>query len=106
MQLVERHIKTDASFLEVCRLSKNLYNQVLYYWRQSIFKNIQYFTEYELTGLFAEFKQEDYCRLPAQTSQQIIKLLFKNVKSWQKSRKEYDKNPLDNDDCRSMLIDQ
>lgn len=93
MQLVERHIKTDASFLEVCRLSKNLYNQVLYYWRQSIFKNIQYFTEYELTGLFAEFKQEDYCRLPAQTSQQIIKLLFKNVKSWQKSRKEYDKNP-------------
>lgn len=93
MQLVEKHIIKDASFLEVCKLSKNLYNQALYYWRQSIFKNIEYFTEFELTGLFAEFKQEDYCKLPAQTSQQVIKLLFKNIKSWHQSRKEYEKNP-------------
>ncbi len=93
MQLVEQHIIKDASFLEVCRKAKNLYNQSLYYWRQSIFGNIQYFTEFELTTLFAEFNEENYRGLPAQTSQQVIKTLFKNIKSWQKARKEYSKNP-------------
>lgn len=93
MQLVESHIIKDTSFIEVCIKAKNLYNQSLYYWRQSIFGNIKYFTEFELTTLFAEFNEENYRALPAQTSQQIIKTLFKNVKSWQKSRKEYAKNP-------------
>lgn len=93
MQLVEQHIVKDTSFIEVCIKAKNLYNQALYYWRQSMFGRIQYFSEFELTTLFAEFNEEDYRALPAQTSQQIIKTLFKNVKSWQKSRKEYAKNP-------------
>ena len=93
MQLVEQHISHDNTLIEMCRLCKNLYNQSLYYWRQSIFGKIQYFNEYELTGLFAEFKEESYVSLPAQTAQQVIKLLFKNVKSWQASRKEYEKTP-------------
>ena len=93
MQLVERHIVNDNEYYNLCVKAKNLYNQALYYWRQSIFGNIQYFSEYELTGLFAEYKEENYVALPAQTSQQIIKLLFKNIKSWQKARKEYEKNP-------------
>lgn len=93
MQLVERHIVTGKAYFDICSKAKNLYNQALYYWRQTVFGNIQYFSEYELTGLFAEFKEECYIRLPAQTSQQIIKLLFKNIKSWQKARKEYEKNP-------------
>lgn len=93
MQLTERHIMKDTSYLEVCVKAKNLYNQSLYYWRQSIFKNIQYFNEHELTGLFAEYNEPTYKALPAQTSQQIIKLLFKNIKSWQKARKAYEKNP-------------
>lgn len=87
MQLVEQHIIKDPAFLEVCIKAKNLYNQALYYWRQSVFDNIQYFTEYELTTIFAEYNEENYRALPAQTSQQIIKNLFKNVKSWQKARK-------------------
>lgn len=93
MKLVERHIIKEAQYEELCIKSKNLYNQALYYWRQSLFGNIQYFTEYDLTKLFTEFDEENYRALPAQTSQQIIKLLFKNIKSWYKSRKEYDKNP-------------
>jgi len=93
MQLVERHIIKDDRFMDVCVKAKTLYNQALYYYRQSLFGNIQYFNEYELTGLFAEYKEENYISLPAQTSQQIIKLMFKNVKSWQKSRKEFNKNP-------------
>lgn len=94
MKLVERHIiKKENCYYDICAKAKCLYNISLYYWRQSIFGSIQYFTEYELSGLFAEFNQEDYRNLPAQTSQQIIKNLFKNIKSWQKSRREYEKNP-------------
>jgi putative transposase len=93
MQLVERHIIKDERFMGICVKAKNLYNQSLYYYRQSLFGKIQYFKEYELTGLFAEYGEENYTSLPAQTSQQIIKLMFKNIKSWQRARKEYEKNP-------------
>ena len=79
--------------MDICIKAKNLYNQSLYYYRQSLFGKIQYFKEYELTGLFAEYKEENYVNLPAQTSQQIIKLMFKNIKSWQIARKDYEKNP-------------
>lgn len=91
MQLVEQHIIKDNSYIELCVKAKNLYNQSLYYWRQSIFGKIQYFQEFELTTLFAEFNEENYKVLPAQTSQQVIKLLFKNIKSWQRARKEYER---------------
>jgi putative transposase len=93
MQLVEIHIKDDKQIEAMCIKAKSLYNQSLYYWRQSIFGNIQYFNEYELTGLFALHNEQSYKDLPAQTSQQVIKLLFKNIKSWQQARKEYAKNP-------------
>jgi putative transposase len=83
MQLVERHIiKGSKSLEEVCTLSKNLYNQSLYYLRQSLFGNIQRFTENELVGLLAQYNDADYRALPAQTSQQIVKVLFKNWKSY------------------------
>lgn len=79
--------------MDICMKAKNLYNQSLYYYRQSLFGKIKYFNEYELMQLFAEYKEESYTDLPAQTSQQIIKLMFKNIKSWQIARKEYNKNP-------------
>ncbi len=93
MQKVEQHIIRDDRFKEWCIKAKNLYNQSLYYWRQSIFGNIQYFSENELVGLFAEYDEENFRALPANTSQKIIKALFQNIKSWQKARKEYNKNP-------------
>ena len=93
MQLVERHILDITNYSEMIIKAKELYNQSLYYWRQSIFKNIQYFTEYELINLFTEFNEPTYRALPIQSSQQIIKSLFNNVNSWQKSRQEYLKNP-------------
>jgi len=94
MQLVERHIIVNDPELEaICGKAKRLYNQALYYLRQATFGKIEKFKEYELSGLFAEFKEENYKSLPAQTSQQVIKLLFKNYKSWYKARKEWQKNP-------------
>lgn len=93
MQKVEQHIIKDDRFKDWCIKAKNLYNQMLYYWRQSIFGNIQYFSEFELVGLMQEYNEENFRALPANTSQQIIKVLFKNIKGWQKARKEYAKNP-------------
>lgn len=91
MQLIEQHIIHSDEWRNWCVKAKELYNQTLYYWRQSVFGNIQYFSEYEIVGLFQEYNEPTFRVLPANTSQQIIKNLFKNIKSWQKSRKEYEK---------------
>ena len=93
MQLVEQHIIRSNEWSEWCVKAKELYNQTLYYWRQSIFKNIEYFSEYEILGLFREFDEPTFKVLPSHCGQEIIKNLFKNTKSWQKSIKEYKKNP-------------
>lgn len=93
MQLVETHITNSKEIEAICIKSKLLYNQSLYYLRQSLFGNIEKFSEYELTGLFAEYSEETYKALPAQTAQQIIKLLFKNWKSYWASIKDWKKNP-------------
>jgi putative transposase len=93
MQLTEQHIIKSFEWREWCVKAKNLYNQSLYYWRQSMFKNIEYFSEYELLKLFREYKEENFVQLPSHCGQEILKNLFKNIKSWQKARKEYEKNP-------------
>ena len=93
MQLTEQHIIKTDEWRDLCVKAKELYNQTLYYYRQSLFKKIEYFSEYELSGLFAEYNEITFRALPSNTSQQIIKQIFKNVKSWQKARKEYIKNP-------------
>ncbi len=94
MQQVERHIKIgDSELTELCGKSKRLYNKTLYYLRQSVFGNIEKFSEYELTGLMAEFNQEDYRALPAQCAQQIVKQCFKNWKSYWAAFKEWKKAP-------------
>jgi len=94
MQLVERHIIVgDKALEDICFKAARLYNYCNYYRRQVHFGTLQKFTEYELTGMLAEFKQEDYRALPAQTSQQIIKLLFKNWKAYFAALKQYKKTP-------------
>jgi len=93
MQLVERHVILDERFYDICHKSALLYNFVTFHYRQAIFQKQEYFSEFEMSTLCAEFNQEDYRALPAQTSQQVIKQVFKNFKSWQKAKKEYGKNP-------------
>ena len=83
MQRVERHIiLRDENLDNLCFLSKNLYNYCNYLIRQEFTGAGKMLSEYELTGRLANEKQPDYVALPAQTSQQIIKLLFKNWKSF------------------------
>jgi putative transposase len=93
MQLVEQHITKSKEWENWCIKSKNLYNQTLYYWRQSIFGNIEYFSEYEILKLFRKYNEPSFRALPSHCGQETIKRLFENIKSWQKAKKEYSKNP-------------
>lgn len=92
MNRVERHIIVNKEIDELCFLSKNLYNYANYCIRQSFCKTGKIPNEYELTTKLAKRKQVDYKQLPAQTSQQVIKLLYKNWKSFFKAIKDYKKN--------------
>ena len=61
--------------------------------RQVCFGKVEKFSEYELTGLLAEYKQQDYIILNSVNAQQVVKLLFKNWKSYFVAVKDYEKNP-------------
>ena len=94
MQLTERHIIIQSEPLEqLCFKAARLYNFINYHKRQAFFGKQEDFSEYEISGLCAEFKQDDYKNLPAQTSQQIIKQVFKAWKSYFKALKEFRKYP-------------
>jgi putative transposase len=98
VQLVERHIVLNnkqglKQIDELCFKSKNLYNRANYCLRQSYTKTRKLPSEYELTTKFASRLNVDYKALPAQTSQQIIKLLYKNWKSFFAITKDWNKNP-------------
>ena len=107
MQLVERHIVKNSKEIDsISFLSKNLYNYANYVIRQAFtkhpenipeFKNIinskNFISEYALTTQLAKLDQIDYTSLPSQTNQQIIKLLYKNWRSFFIAIKDYKKNP-------------
>lgn len=74
-----------------CHLSKNLYNEANYIVRQNFFKTGKWvrYNElaYQLKG------SENYRQLPAQTGQQILKIVERNWKSFFRSIKTYKKHP-------------
>ena len=89
LRRVERHVILDDKNVDrLCFLSKNLYNYALYQIRQHFFKTKKRWSEYTLTTQLAKENQVDYRALPAQTSQQIIKVLYKNFKSFFKATKK------------------
>lgn len=93
MNLTERHIVLDNKFEDICRRSGLLYNFITYHYRQAIFGEQEYFSEFEISGLCSEFDQDDFRSLPAAVSQQVIKQVFQNFKSWQRAKKEFKRNP-------------
>jgi len=92
MKRAERHIIFKSKILDnICYLSKDLYNRANYLIRQCYFETDEILDYIEIEDLL---KQEDCYRvLPAQTAQQILKLLNKNWKSFFSSLKEYIKYP-------------
>ena len=94
---VERHVikradKNYNNIKELCHRCKNLYNYCNYILRQSLFREEGLPNEYGLTGLLVRENQDDYRALPAQTSQQVIKLLYKNWKSYFQALRAYQRD--------------
>lgn len=92
MKLVERHIVKDNRFEGICFKSGLLYNHVLYNIRQGIFSG-NYLNEFEFSNKLCSENQFDFRNLPSRVSQQVIKQVFKNIKSWMKLKKDFEKNP-------------
>lgn len=108
MQRVERHIivKINSEWEQIDSLSfkaKNLYNKANYVVRQTFFQTSKEVEEgsrehtkwvryLELDKLAKQEQWEEYQELPAQTSQQTLKLLEKNWKSFFNSVKQYKEN--------------
>jgi putative transposase len=92
MRLVERHIVKDKRFEDICFKSGLLYNYVLYKVRQGIFSE-KYLKEYDLSTKLGRENQFDFRNLPCGVSQQVVKQVFQNIKSWMKLKKDYEKNP-------------
>lgn len=87
MILTERHIikKTNPLYSELdnlCFLSKNLYNSALYTVRRYYFENKKYLSWGNINNNFVKDKQVDYYALPCKVSQQTLKMVDQNMKSF------------------------
>lgn len=98
MQLVEQHIikRKSPNYKEIDNMafrSKNLYNATLYAVRQHFFKTEKYLNFYTLQPQFQKDNQPDYYALPTKVSQQTMKMVDQNFKSFFEALKSYKKNP-------------
>ena len=92
MRLVERHIVKDNRFEDICLKSGLLYNYVLYNVRQGVFSG-NCLKEYEFSTKLGRENQFDFRNLSTPVSQQVIGQVFKNIKSWMRLKKDFEKNP-------------
>lgn len=92
MTLVEQHIikKSDSRFKELDNLlflSKNLYNAGLYTTRQYYFEHKKFLNYKSLASIMVKENNVDYRQMPAKVSQQTLKLIEQNFKSFFKHLK-------------------
>ncbi len=95
MRQVERHIvKENSPFWkqidDLCFLSKNLYNYANYLIRQSFIFDQVYLGFNQVYHLVK--KQPDYQALPRKVSQQVLRVLAQNWKSFFEANKAYQEN--------------
>ena len=96
MQLVEKHVirKSDARFALIDHAafaSKNLYNAALYEIRQHFIFAGKYLSYKQMDKIMQ--KHEAYRALPCKVSQQVLKLLDKNWKSFFAALEAYNEDP-------------
>lgn len=92
MQLVEQHIvKRNSPFYgelsEALWKSKNLYNATMYAVRQHYFNNKEYLPYCKVQKQFQDAHQSDYEALPRKVSQQTMRMVDRNFKSFFKALK-------------------
>lgn len=92
MRQAERHIIKDNRYEDICNKSGLLYNYCLYVFRQGIFTE-NYVKEYDLFIKLGKENQVDFRNLPCHISQNVVKQVGKNIKSWIKAKREYEKHP-------------
>ena len=97
MRLVYKfNIKQSDRLYELCKISKNLYNQALYIIKKELKENNKWLNYYDLNKILQNTYnlegQINYRLLKAQVSQQCLKILDKNILSYIKSIKDYSKN--------------
>jgi putative transposase len=85
--LTEQHIIRKSNIFwkkidNLCFLSKNLYNSCLYKIKKHFNETTKILRYNELYKKMYNEKQQDFFNLPAATSQQIIQLADKNIKSY------------------------
>ncbi len=91
MRLTEvMQVEYSLKLSELCHLAKNLYNLANWYIRQDFFNLNNFLTYYDLDFILKT--KQVYQNLPSQTSQQILKCVTQNWKSYFKSIKEYSRN--------------
>jgi len=76
---------------KLCHLAKNLYNLDNWYVRQDFFNLNNILTYYDLDFILKN--KQAYQSLPSQTSQQILKYVTRNWKSYFRALVEYRKDP-------------
>ncbi|MHA1991366.1 MAG: RNA-guided endonuclease InsQ/TnpB family protein [Candidatus Hodarchaeales archaeon] len=91
VQRVERTwVKSTPEIRHSCHFAKNLYNEANYFVRQVFVKTGKWVRYNTLNWIIKDVKQsKNYRDLPVQTSQQILKLVDKNWKSFFKSIKKW-----------------
>lgn len=92
MKLVERiQLKRSAPLYQLCHLSKNLYNQAQYLIKTAYENERKWMRYRELDKVLKG--SENYQTLPAQTAQQVLKVVDTNWKSFFKAIKDWKVNP-------------
>lgn len=87
MILTEKHIIKKSSTLydeldNLCFLSKNIYNAALYFLRQNFFNGNKNCSWININNEFVKNNNIDYYNLPCKVSQQTLKLVEQNMKSF------------------------
>ena len=98
MRLVYKfNIGQNENISSLCKISNNLYNQALYIFRETLSKEDKWLSYFELDTIMKNTKNLDgninYKLLKAQCSQQVLRILDKNIKGYYKSVQDYKKNP-------------
>ncbi len=92
MKLTETlQVKISPELSRLCHLAKNLYNLANWYYRQDFFALNNFLSYYDLDFILKD--KEAYRALPSQTSQQVLKLVIRNWKSYFKALVAYRLNP-------------
>ena len=98
MRLVYKfnNYQCNDELLRLCAISKSLYNQALYVIKTNLEKENRFTFYTELNDVLKNIPNKEgeinYRKLKAQVSQQCLKILDKNIKSYIKSIKDYSKH--------------